>query len=243
MVDGRHIAATCVPLFLAPAMAASGAGLVAITGPAASRARGFVRRKPMRNTLAASLLAVITLSGSVALPGELRYMQLTVGQSVEIAGQWQKDRHFKADDVEVLPGQRRPKLRGAIIDLDSATTSIKLFDRWIRITDETQFVDAGGAQVEFKMLRAKERVEVSCKVDSTGNWIARHIRTKKVKESDKIKGTISRLAFDGHTPDTLSISGLLILVTDATDVFKALGSASETENDGAVESDSGRHRR
>jgi len=196
----------------------------------------------MRKTLVASLMGVVMLSGSEALPGELRYMQLTVGQSVEIAGQLQKDRIFKADDVELLPGQRRPKLRGAISDLDSVTTSIKLFGRWIRITDETQFVDAGGAQVEFKMLKPEERVEVSCKVDSAGNWIARHIRTKKVKKSDKIKGTISRLAFDGHSPDTLSISSLLILVTDATNVFKTLGSASGTKNDGAVESDSSERR-
>ena len=186
----------------------------------------------MRKLMALGLTAVTILSWSVAFPGELRYMQLTVGQSVEIKGEWQKDRIFKADDVELLPGERRPKLRGAISELDSTTTSIMLFGRWIRITDETQFLDAGRAEAEFKALKPKDRVEISCKIDSTGTWFARHIRTKKVKASDKIKGTISRLALDGRSPDTLSISGLLILVTDATDVFKTLGSTPETDREG-----------
>lgn len=189
----------------------------------------------MRKLTAIGLTALTILSWSAALPGELRYMQLTVGQSVEIKGEWQKDRIFKADDVELLPGERRPKLRGAISELDSTTTSIMLFGRRIRITDETQFLDAGRAETEFKTLKPKDRVEISCKIDSTGNWFARHIRTKKVKASDKIKGTISRLAFDGRSPDTLSISGLLILVTDATDVFKTLGSTPETDREGVSE--------
>ncbi|MGH8004616.1 MAG: hypothetical protein ACRECJ_07835, partial [Limisphaerales bacterium] len=67
------------------------------------------------------------------------------------------------------------------------------------------------------------RLEVTSRVDENRNWIARKIELGKLKASDKAKGTVTRVTFDGTPPDTFEISGLKILVVEGTDLFGPWG--------------------
>lgn len=183
----------------------------------------------------ALIVAGLLPIANTAMAGDPAYFQVKAGQTAEIKGEWDKDGVFVAEEIELLPDSRRPKLRGAIEAVDSSKHSIQLFGQWVVIAPSTQFLDATDAVVAFSMFKPKARVEVSCKVDSTGVWTARHLRIHSVKASDKIKGTITRVAYDGKSPDTLTIESLKVLVTDKTEVFRTLGGSAEAgdEIDGA----------
>lgn len=155
------------------------------------------------------------------------YMKLKVGDAVEVDGEWNKKAGvFTADDIEKLPDPRRPKLRGAIAKISPPEKSFVLFGMKIRVDNKTEFMDNGGQTVRFENLKVKMRLEVTSRVDEGGNWIARKIEVGKLKASDKIKGTVTRLAFDGAPPDTFEISGLKILVVEGTDLFGPWGTES-----------------
>lgn len=171
------------------------------------------------------------LLGSTAWSGEPAYKQVHVGQTAEIKGEWNKDGVFSAVEIELLPDSRRPKLRGAIEAIDSNKNAIRVFGQWIVITTTTQFLDVTDSTVMFSMFKPQHRVEVSCKIDSAGQWTARHLRIHNVKASDKIKGTVTKVDYDGKSPDTLIIESLRVLVTDKTEVFRTLGGAAEADSD------------
>ncbi|HWO57525.1 MAG TPA: DUF5666 domain-containing protein [bacterium] len=173
------------------------------------------------------ILCLCVVVGSTIAGEPPAYMQATAGSTAEIKIEREKEGALRADELELLPSARRPKLRGAIEAVDSIRQAIRVFGQWITVTRETQFLDQTDTPIGFRSLKPDTRVEVSCKVDSLGNWSARHLRTQGVKSSDKIKGTISRTAYDGRSPDTLEIEGLKIIVTDRTEVFRTLGGAAE----------------
>lgn len=182
----------------------------------------------MRTRIAQSVLVVGMLAlSSFAVADDPAYFQVKAGQTAEIKGEWDKDGVFVAEEIELLPDSRRPKLRGAIEAVDSSKQSIRLFGQWVVIAPSTQFLDVTDSVVAFSVFKPKARVEVSCKVDSTGVWTARHLRMHGVKTSNKIKGTITRVAYDGKSPDTLTIESLKVLVTDQTEVFRTLGGSAE----------------
>lgn len=180
----------------------------------------------MRGVIALIVAGLLQI-GSSAMAGDPAYFQAKAGQTAEIKGDWDNDGAFVAEEIELLPDSRRPKLRGAIESVDSSTHSIQLFGQWVVIAPSTQFLDAPDTVVAFSMFKPKARIEVSCKVDSDGVWTARHLRIHGVKASDKIKGTITRVAYDGKSPDTLTIESLKVLVTDKTEVFRTLGGSAE----------------
>ena len=180
------------------------------------------------------IVALIALSSVSALAEDPAYMHLKAGEAVEIKGEWTKDGVFTAKEIEILPIPRRPKLRGTIADIDTSTQQILVFGQWIAIAPATQFLGVVDEPVGLSLMKTSDRVEVSCRQDSTGAWIARHIRFKNVKSSDKVKGTITRTSFEGRSTDTLSISGLPVAVTKKTEIFRTLGTPADTggANDG-----------
>lgn len=173
------------------------------------------------------VVIALLLSGNIAVAEDAAYLQVKAGQTAEIKGEWDNDGVFIAEEIELLPDSRRPKLRGAIEAVDSSRHAIELFGQWVVIAPSTQFLDVTDTAVAFSMFKPKARVEVSCKVDSNGVWTVRHLRIHGVKSSDKIKGVVTRVAYDGKSPDTLIIESLKVLVTDKTEVFRTLGGSAE----------------
>lgn len=128
------------------------------------------------------------------------------GQTFEIEGTWHAG-GFVASDIDLLPGSRRPKLRGTLEAVDAAGGSVRMFGLTIYALATTEF-----SGPPLPNLVAGQRAEISCRVDSTGRWTARNIRTKDIKSNDKIKGTTTHYIGDGTWPDTLAIHDLVVLV-------------------------------
>lgn len=178
----------------------------------------------MRKMFFGALPLLLFLTVQTPASPKPEYMKLKGGDAVEVDGEWDKKAGvFTADDIEKLPEPRRPKLRGAIAKISTPDKSFVLFGMKIKVDSKTEFMDNGGQAVRFENLKAKMRVEVTSRVDEGGNWIARKIELGKLKASDKVKGTVTRLAFDGTPPDTFEISGLKILVVEGTDLFGPWG--------------------
>jgi len=178
-------------------------------------------------------VGIAILMASSAAAGKPEYMKLDLspGNALEIKGYWEESAAFIATDIEALPKPRRPKLRGAIQDVDYNRHTITIFGLRVKVTDKTEFVDDGSSKTGFDSLKTKQRLEVSCMVDSGGNWIARKIKSKGVKRSNKIKGTISSVSVDGEAPDTVSMSGLLIILDRKTDVNDSHSHLDQIENE------------
>jgi alginate production protein len=169
-----------------------------------------------------------------AQAGAPEYLQLHAepGMALEIAGFWDpKIRIFIADDMEILPQERLPKLRGEIQEIGKKDSTIVIFGMPVRVYERTEFIQDGGASVNFGSLKKGMRIEVSCKFDEDGSWKARKIKTNDVKKSDKIKGTLTRVAIDGNAPDTLEMSGFLILLVNETDIVDPTGSLRQIEKE------------
>jgi len=146
---------------------------------------------------------------------KLRYVP---GIALEIKGVWDTSGVFVATEMEQLPKPRTPKMRGAIQRINKAKRMFMMLGRPVRVKKSTRFLEVDSSSLSFESLKVGQRIEVSCTVLEDGTWKARKIRTKGVKRSDKIKGTITRVAVDGNAPDTLEMSGLLILLTKKTDI-------------------------
>ncbi|HXF48353.1 MAG TPA: alginate export family protein [Verrucomicrobiae bacterium] len=155
------------------------------------------------------------------------YTKLKEGDGVEVSGSWNKG-IFDAKSVEKLAEARRPKLRGAIEKLNKADSSFLLFGLKIKVDAKTLFPARGESAGGLENLKEGMRLEVTCNVSKSGAWAADKIDWNEIKASDKIKGTITRMAFDSKPPDTIEISGLKILVTEETDLY---GSARYLEEE------------
>ncbi len=191
----------------------------------------------MRKMLLPAVTILLFSSALVPASPKPEYMKLKVGDAVEVDGEWDKKAGiFIADDIEKLPDPRRPKLRGAIAKVSSTEKSFVLFGMKIKVDNKTEFMDNGGQAVRFENLKVKMRLEVTSRVDENGNWIARKIEIGRLKASDKIKGTVTRLAFDSAPPDTFEISGLKILVVEDTDLFGPWGTETPAFTPGSRQS-------
>lgn len=166
------------------------------------------------------IMVTVVLLATSALAGEPEYMRanLKVGQAFEIKGSYSDDAGFVASDLEALPKPRKPKLRGELTSVDRKSRTISMYGVTMEISDKTEFVDDLADGSGFEKLRPGMRVEVSCKVNSKGQWEARRVKTRGVKKSNKVKGTLTHVAVDGKAPDTIGISGLMIILERKTDV-------------------------
>ncbi|MFQ5510611.1 MAG: alginate export family protein [Candidatus Krumholzibacteriia bacterium] len=155
---------------------------------------------------------------AAALAVEPEYMQLglTVGKTLEIKGYFDKNETFVATDIEELANPRLPKLRGAIQKIDKEYRVLTMYGMAIEVGARTSFIDTT-AVVSFDDLHVGQQIEVACKVRD-GQWVARKIKTRNIKKSNKIKGTLTGVHIDGAPPDTIEVSGLVILLNHQTDV-------------------------
>ena len=176
-------------------------------------------------------LAILTsIIFSTVYGGEPAYMRMDFAQipALEIKGEWDSENSvFIAKRIEELPKERRPKFRGEIQDIDQEKELITVYGIPIEIDDETQFSDSEG---DFEALKVGQRVEVSCKPREEGYWEASKVKLKDVKESDKIKGTLTKISIDGDPPDTLEIHGLKIILTKNTKIIEPSGSFEDRED-------------
>jgi len=136
---------------------------------------------------------------------------------LEIKGRWDPSGTFLAREVEVSPGVRRPKLRGPISAVDTAAGSFTLYGRVIRLLPSTEFSSTPADSGNSMDLKPGMRVEVTCDVDHDGRWSAREIRTRDVKDSDKIKGTATAWDIDGIAPESIDIHGLRVSTAPRSD--------------------------
>jgi len=172
-----------------------------------------------------------TIALSTARSGEPEYMKLNYQEvpAVEVKGFWDTSGVFVATDIEELPKKRLPKLRGEIQKIDKDAKTITMYGRQIKIEDRTQFLETVDEEFTIDNLQEGKRVEISCKVGGDGAWKARKIKVKLIKESNKIKGTLTGISVDGNPPDTLEIFGLLIILNRETDVNEPAGSTGAIE--------------
>ncbi len=203
------------------------------------RKRGLLE-KLSRILEAPMLLAAIMLAVLIqpVAAGDPEYLQLNLaaGQALEIEGTWNSAGYFVANDIETLPQARRPKLRGEIQKISSKIRAFVMYGIPITVDEEAEFIESG-ENFTFDSLKAGMRIEVTCKIGPDGIWQARKIKARDVKPTDKIKGTISRVAVDGKPPDTIEIttdrtldiipasvkvSGIIILLLQETDVKDAM---------------------
>lgn len=169
--------------------------------------------------LSALVALMLFCVGSAAAAPEYLQLKAEAGKAYEVKGRWDSGGYFLAVDIQELPNPRRPKLRAEIQELDSIKQTIHVLGRRIEVEPDTEFLGEEGAGSGFNFLYKGQRIEVTCKIDADdGEWEAVNIETVNVKASDKIKGTISRVQIDGKSPDTLDMYGLIILLTNETDV-------------------------
>lgn len=179
------------------------------------------------NWKVSGLLAYALIFAGIRIAEAGPFTKLKEGDGVEVSGSWNKG-IFAAKSVEKLAEARRPKLRGAIEKLDKKDSTFVLFDLKIKVEAKTLFPARGESVGGLETLKDGMRLEVTCNVSKSGGWTADKIDWNEIKATDKIKGTITRLAFDQKPPDTIEISGLKILITEETDLY---GSARYLEEE------------
>lgn len=177
-----------------------------------------VSRAARPSTLALCLVLACLATAGRARAGTPEYhkLGLKVGTAIEASGRLDRGGSFVASDLQLLPNPRRPKLRAEVTAFDEARGTMVMLGRTIALEDDTEF--EGGARGD---LRTGRRVEVSCAVGAGDTWRARTITFGQLKATDKIKGTITAMMYDGAAPDTLSISGLLVILDGRTDLDEA----------------------
>jgi len=145
---------------------------------------------------------------------DLRRVDLTT-VGLEFEGFWNPAGSFVATDVEVLPPTDRPRLRGEIQGADPERRTITVFGRRILVPESCEWGDAPEEPVPIEELRPGHRVEVTCKVGAHG-WEADKLYLRKVKSSDKVKGTVTASDLDGIAPDSVEIQGLVVALEPVT---------------------------
>ncbi|MEO6710636.1 MAG: histidine kinase dimerization/phosphoacceptor domain -containing protein [Planctomycetota bacterium] len=144
--------------------------------------------------------------------------QALLGESLALEGQWDPRGFFLASKIERLPRSRRPKLRGSIEALDRDARSVTLYGRTIRTTEEAEPADDKSAASLLETLHVGDRVEVSCKIEPDGAWVARRLEPRGVKSSNKIKGMITLVEPASGPESAFSISGLAVRVPAGVEV-------------------------
>lgn len=172
-------------------------------------------RNLIRGVLTTLLLASLSGSAGAGVP---EYMTVAprIGLGVEVEGEMTRGGFLTAADFELLAKPRAPKLRGEVTDVGSDGTWIVMFGQRIAVTSDTEFKVGGPGD-----LRAGRRLEVKVKVRD-GAWFARTIEGGDIKDSNKVKATITDMSLDGVAPDTLYLEGLPVLLDEHTGVPDAL---------------------
>jgi two-component sensor histidine kinase/HAMP domain-containing protein len=156
-------------------------------------------------------------------------LDAAVGHTLSIEGNWEGG-DFVAKEIEALPWTRRPKLRGSVAEVDRVARTLVLYGQRIEVTDETEIPQQQGGEDPLENLRAGDRVELSCKIDEQGKWIARKLATRSIKRSDKIKGTITAAMRGPGERNTLEIDGIRVLVEPNATVHSQRGPLHRMEN-------------
>ncbi|MFT5051801.1 MAG: PAS domain S-box-containing protein [Chlamydiales bacterium] len=176
-------------------------------------------RPSLKLRLTLALLAIVSLLGAVGLTSYLTQRQIQaevavlcarqqidlrqvdfLQNGVELEGSWDPAGIFIAREVEVFPGRRRPKLRGAIQTIDLERGQMTLYGREIALPEDV-------LREQGPELAIGRRVEVTCDVDD-GVWSARRLAIDGVKASDKIKACPTDWEIDGVAPESLNIHGI-----------------------------------
>ena len=181
--------------------------------------------------LAVLVGTLITCVSSATAKPEYLQLNAQAGKAYEVKGRWDTAGYFLAIDIQELPNPRRPKLRAEIQSIDPVKQTIHVLGRRIEVEDDTEFLGEDSSGSGFARLKQGLRIEVTCKIDADdGEWEAVSVETVNIKHSDKIKGTISRVQIDGKSPDTLDMYGLIILLTNETDVNDKNSSLDDKES-------------
>jgi hypothetical protein len=98
------------------------------------------------------------------------------GMALEISGVWDKAGVFVADDIEKLPKERLPKLRGPIQKVNPEDSTIVMYGVSVEVYEHTEFIEDTGKPVDFGGLKEGMRIEVSCKFAADSTLKARKIR-------------------------------------------------------------------
>ncbi len=129
---------------------------------------------------------------------------------LEIEGYWNPAGQFVARDIQPQP-PLAPRLRGAIQSIDHQAQSLRVYGIDVSFTPATLNGDDVTRPVPFSSLAIGDRVEVKCKVQA-GQWLAKKLYTVNVKESDKVKGMVTRMELDGSPPESIFIHDLEVSV-------------------------------
>ncbi len=156
-----------------------------------------------------------------------------IGRALEAEGSWHQDGVFVATHIETLPKARRPKLRGKVQAIDRRNKTLTVYGRSIEVTAKTVFVDAENAGADrkdsFDDLAVGLHIEVSCSVNPDKSWMARKIKTKGVKQTLKVKGTVTA-ASDHGASGLLEIHGLPVRLDAETAVSNPASPLKRMEN-------------
>lgn len=130
--------------------------------------------------------------------------------SLEIEGFWDPTGAFVATDIEAAPGRRRPKVRGPLQAVDPEARRFEIFGVEVAVTPDTDLIGADDARSALESLAPGDRVEFKARFGDDGGWVARELRTRDVKQSDKLKATPTAVAIDGVAPESLEIHGITV---------------------------------
>lgn len=133
----------------------------------------------------------------------------SLGQALEIEGEWTGRGVLEAEEIQVLAEPRRPKLRGSVLRVEPEAGRLWMYGVPIAVEEGTDFLDQDDG---LAGIAVGDRLEVSCSIDTAGHWSARKVRREGLKSSDKIKGVVTAVAMDGISPDTLQLSGITVLL-------------------------------
>jgi len=134
---------------------------------------------------------------------------------LEIEGYWDPAGTFVANEVEVFPGARKPKLRGTIQAADPAAGTFTMYGRVIALRPDTELRTSDDAS-PFEVLLPGRRAEVTCDAIG-GQWSAELVDLRNVKASDKLKATATSWEIDGEIPESLEIHGLHVTLAMSRD--------------------------
>ena len=166
------------------------------------------------------LFATLALLGNPAIAAASALGKLQKGEAVEVSGRWNPlEGVFVASKIEKLPEGRNPSARGAIDSLEPSTARFRLFGQEIQVDQGTVFTaDSGRSAGRFDDLKPGMRVDVDAVAEPASGWKASRIVWQGLKDSDKVKGSITEVNAPEDSVQTIQISGLPIRVTEGTDL-------------------------
>lgn len=153
-----------------------------------------------------------------------------VGRALSIEGVWDSNGFFLARRIEELPRERRPKLRGAVDAFDPESRTLRMYGLTIRVpADVDRPVDRPSTD-EPLLLAAGQRIEISCRIDPDGNWVARRVKAGDVKSNDKLKGTITGASSADDGGGRLDLQGVEVRSAPGASIMTSRGPLHRLES-------------